>query len=124
MYIILNWQVREADQLPQTICLECWHKTESFHTFHRSVQSAQSNYLVKFVKNEFIEPDQTNVEPESINPFETEDDIKMPSFVEVPQIDQHFEFENDFQEMKPAQIEDTFFAEVMFDPGKRKLIQM
>lgn len=79
---------------------------------------------MKFVKNEFIEPDQTIVESVPNNPFETEDDIKMPSFVEVPQIDQHFEFENDFQEMKPAQIEDTFFAEVMFDPGKRKLIQI
>lgn len=115
-------QIREADQLPRTICLECWQKIDTFHAFHRSVQSAQSNYLVKFVKHEFVEPDQTNIESDPINPYENEDDIKMPSFVEVPQIDhQHYnEFQSDFQEMKPTQIGDTFFAEVMFDPGKRE----
>lgn len=44
----------KTDTLPKWICTECWHKTEEFHRFHRSVQHAQANYLSEKVKCELI----------------------------------------------------------------------
>lgn len=69
-------QVSENDALPKTVCIDCWHKTEEFHEFHRFVKSAQTNYLNNTIKIESLE------EFELVN-VQTDVGIKPMNFVEV-----------------------------------------
>lgn len=48
-------QVKENDHLPQSICLVCWNKLESFHIFYDAVNEAKLDYLANFVKAEAID---------------------------------------------------------------------
>lgn len=66
--------------------------------------------MIKFVKSEFHELEQNHA-------IENVADIKMPSFIEVPQNGQNFEFECEFEEVKPEKILDACFAEVLIDAG-------
>lgn len=65
--------MKQDDLLPKYACHECWREIDTFHTFHRSVQSAQSNYLIQFVKHELND---TEVSADENVP-------ELPSFVEV-----------------------------------------
>lgn len=67
-------QVNQYDALPKCSCVDCWHRIEDFHNFHRSVHNAQADYLKRTVKSEI-----TDREPDHA-PHET---IKPPNFVEV-----------------------------------------
>lgn len=52
------------DPLPNVICNDCWHKTESFHEFHERVSTAREQYLQRFlsghVKQEEEEEEEEN----------------------------------------------------------------
>lgn len=76
----------ETDDLPKSICKECWKKTEDFHIFHRFVQSAQSEYL-----NSVIKTEHTSIEVEEIQ--------QQPNFVEVVSI---FPDSTEFHEENPS----------------------
>lgn len=65
--------MKHDDLLPNYVCHRCWKEIDTFHTFHRTVQSAQSNYLLQFVKNEFNDTEM----------YTDENEPELPSFVEV-----------------------------------------
>lgn len=67
--------MKHDDLLPNYVCHRCYKEIDTFHTFHRTVQSAQSNYLLQFVKNEFNDTE--------INIDENILVQELPSFVEV-----------------------------------------
>lgn len=58
--------MNRTDALPNCICTDCWKKVGDFHRFHRSILSAQEEYLKRSVK---LEIEQENV--------------RLPNFVEV-----------------------------------------
>lgn len=57
--------MNRLDALPNYVCTDCWHKTEEFHKFHRSVQRAQENYLL-------VKPEETDQDAQDDNHFPLE----------------------------------------------------
>lgn len=44
MFTFSNLQVNESDESSNMICIECWHKIQSFHTFYCLVELAQREF--------------------------------------------------------------------------------
>lgn len=113
--------MKQDDHLPKYICIVCWNKTGKFHSFHRAVQTAQANYLLQCVKNDFNGIEATAIDENVTN----HNPINLPTFIEVPQSSNEYENEridaeygNVFQEIEsnPVRSGTEFLTEVKIGP--------
>lgn len=56
-------EVNEDDELPKTVCADCWTRTSDFHEFYCFIKSAQLNYLNSVVIKSEVDIDQEDIKP-------------------------------------------------------------
>lgn len=106
----------ETDTFPNYVCADCWHKTEEFHRFHRSVQQAQANYVKEFVKCENIEAD-VHDEPISTD-FPNAEELICDELMSTsePSVEQS---KNEGDKIDGMQFDEELFAKIKSDDNQK-----
>lgn len=89
--------MNESDELPNIICVKCWQKTQTFHTFYCSVELAQNKFYrtVNFVDVERIFQNDPDGELSPLKPIGNEIEHEVESLCSSYDIGDESNIEND-----------------------------
>lgn len=73
-----TWQVNETrDDLPQSICIECWNQVELFHNFYMNVETAHEMFYAEQNGIEYVNLSSDDDGKHEVQIFDTENRVNL-----------------------------------------------